>query len=60
MEVRNVNTPSAGTNNDPVHCFVAIEISKIELGRGISDGVNGQHQSASGKSRRREGANRVD
>jgi transposase len=28
MEVRNVNTPSAGTNNDPVHCFVAIELSK--------------------------------
>ena len=28
MEVRVVNTPSAGTNNDPVHCFVAIELSK--------------------------------
>ena len=23
-----VNTPSAGRNNDPVHCFVAIELSK--------------------------------
>ena len=28
MEVRVENTPSAGTNNDPVHCFVAIELSK--------------------------------
>src|SRR5262245_56559383 len=28
MEVRKVHTPSAGTNNDPVHCFVAIELSK--------------------------------
>src|SRR5919197_3966091 len=28
MEVSKVNTPSAGTNNDPVHCFVAIELSK--------------------------------
>ena len=28
MEVRVVNTPSAGRNNDPVHCFVAIELSK--------------------------------
>jgi len=28
MEVRMENTPSAGVNNDPVHCFVAIELSK--------------------------------
>jgi len=28
MEVRMESTPSAGTNNDPVHCFVAIELSK--------------------------------
>src|SRR5215468_8159523 len=28
MEVRIENTPSARTNNDPVHCFVAIELSK--------------------------------
>lgn len=28
MEVRMVNTPSAGSDNDPVHCFVAIELSK--------------------------------
>jgi|SRR6516165_1276602 len=28
MEVRTENTPSAEVNNDPVHCFVAIELSK--------------------------------
>jgi hypothetical protein len=28
MEVRMVNTPSAGINNEPVHCFIAIELSK--------------------------------
>ena len=28
MEVRIENTPPAGTNNDPVRCFVAIELSK--------------------------------
>jgi hypothetical protein len=28
MEIRMVNPPSADTNNDPVHCFVAIELSK--------------------------------
>src|SRR3974377_630236 len=28
MEVRMENTPSAGSNNDPVRCFVAIELSK--------------------------------
>ena len=28
MEVRMENTPSAGVNYDPVHCFVAIELSK--------------------------------
>ena len=28
MEGRMENTPSAGVNNDPVHCFVAIELSK--------------------------------
>ena len=28
MEVRVVNTPSACPNTDPVHCFVAIELSK--------------------------------
>ena len=28
MEVRMENTPSATTNNDPAHCFVAIELSK--------------------------------
>jgi transposase len=28
MEDRIENTPSAGVNNDPVHCFVAIELSK--------------------------------
>jgi transposase len=28
MEVRVENTPSAGVDNDPVHCFVAIELSK--------------------------------
>ena len=29
MEVRKVNAPSAGRNNGPVHCFVAIELSKL-------------------------------
>jgi transposase len=28
MEVRMVSTPSAGTDNEPVHCYVAIELSK--------------------------------
>ena len=28
MEVRIVSTPSAGTDNEPVHCYVAIELSK--------------------------------
>ena len=28
MEVRLENTASATTNNDPAHCFVAIELSK--------------------------------
>ena len=28
MEVRMENTPSAGMNNEPVHCFIAIELSK--------------------------------
>ena len=28
MEVRMVNTPSAGMNNEPVDCFIAIELSK--------------------------------
>jgi hypothetical protein len=28
MEVRMENTASARTNNDPAHCFVAIELSK--------------------------------
>jgi transposase len=28
MEGRMENTPSAGVDNDPVHCFVAIELSK--------------------------------
>ena len=28
MEVRVENTPSAAVNNDPVQCFVAIELSK--------------------------------
>jgi transposase len=28
MEVSMENTPSARTNNDPTHCFVAIELSK--------------------------------
>lgn len=28
MEVRMMNTPSAGTDSDPVYCFVAIELSK--------------------------------
>jgi hypothetical protein len=28
MEVRMVNTSSAGRNNEPVHCFMAIELSK--------------------------------
>jgi hypothetical protein len=28
MEVRMENSPSAGVNNEPVHCFVAIELSK--------------------------------
>ena len=28
MEGRMENTPSAGVNYDPVHCFVAIELSK--------------------------------
>jgi len=28
MEVRVVSTPSAGADNEPVHCYVAIELSK--------------------------------
>jgi hypothetical protein len=28
MEIRMETPPSAGTSNDPVHCFVAIELSK--------------------------------
>jgi hypothetical protein len=28
MEVRMENTPSAEGNNEPVYCFVAIELSK--------------------------------
>src|ERR1700738_13763 len=28
MEVRMVNTPSADSNNEPVACYVAIELSK--------------------------------
>ena len=28
MEVRMVNTPSADMNNEPVHCFIAIELTK--------------------------------
>ena len=28
MEVRIVSTPSAGTDNEPVRCYVAIELSK--------------------------------
>jgi len=28
MEARMVNTPSAEANNEPIHCFVAIELSK--------------------------------
>jgi hypothetical protein len=28
MEVRMVNTPSADSNNEPVACFVAIELRK--------------------------------
>ena len=28
MEVRMENTPSAGVNNEPVHCFAAIELLK--------------------------------
>jgi transposase len=28
MEVRMVSTPSAATDNEPVHCYVAIELSK--------------------------------
>ena len=31
MEVRMENTPSAGGNNEPVHCFVAIKLSKSSL-----------------------------
>jgi hypothetical protein len=32
MEVRMVNTSSAGMNNEPVHCFIAIELSKSGFG----------------------------
>jgi hypothetical protein len=28
MEVRMVSTPSAETDNEPVRCYVAIELSK--------------------------------
>jgi hypothetical protein len=28
MEVRIMSTPSAGTDNEPVRCYVAIELSK--------------------------------
>jgi hypothetical protein len=39
MEGRMENTPSAGVNNDPVHCFVAIELSKSSWVVGFSDAL---------------------
>ena len=51
MEVRVVNTPSAGTNNDPVHCFVAIELSKSNWVVGFQTPLTdntGRHQVKAG------------
>ena len=39
MEVRMVNTPSADSNNEPVACYVAIELSKSGWLGGIFDTV---------------------
>src|SRR5262249_47404513 len=55
MEVRKVNTPSAGTNNDPVHCFVAIELSKsnwvVGFQTALTDNIS-RHQVKAGDAER--------
>jgi transposase len=42
MEGRMENTPSAGVNNAPVHCFVAIELSKSNWVVGIQTPLSKQ------------------
>src|SRR5919198_2924876 len=51
MEVRMVTPSSAGTNNEPVHCFIAIELSKSNWVVGfqtpLTDGTS-RHQVKAG------------
>ena len=56
MEVRLENTASATTNNDPAHCFVAIELSKSSWGLGFSDALGQADQPLPSEGMRCEGA----